>query len=94
MANKQRGEVKISLDRERTLKFTLNTLVDVEERLGHSLSELGDKISIKTMRTLLHAGLKHEDKELTEEAVGELISLDNIGEVQKALTAALGGQKN
>jgi hypothetical protein len=94
MANTQRGQVKIMLDKERTLKFTLNTLVDVEEKLGFSMSELGDKVSIKVMRTLLHAGLKHEDPALTEEMVGEMITLDNIAEVQKALTAALGGSKN
>lgn len=94
MTNTQRGQVKIMLDKERTLKFTLNTLVDVEEKLGFSMSELGDKVSIKVMRTLLHAGLKHEDPALTEEMVGEMITLDNIAEVQKALTAALGGSKN
>jgi type II secretory pathway component PulK len=94
MANTQRGEVKIMLDKERTLKFNLNTLVEVEEKLGFSLAELGDKVSIKVLRTLLHAGLKHEDPELTEEMVGEMITMENIAEVQKALTQALGGAKN
>jgi hypothetical protein len=91
MANIERGEVKIMLDKERTIKFTLNTLIEVEDALGHPLAELGDKISIRAMRTLLTAGLRHEDKELTEEYVGELITMDNMKEVQEALAKAMGG---
>jgi hypothetical protein len=90
MANAN-GEVKIMLDKERSLKFTLNTLIEVEDKLGHSLAELGDNISIRTVRTLLTAGLRHEDKELTEEYVGEYISMENMAEVQEALGDAMGG---
>jgi len=90
MANAN-GVVKIMLDRERTIKFSLNTLIEVEDSLGYSLAELGDNVSIRAMRTLLTAGLRHEDKELTEEIVGEFISMDNMGEVQEALADAMGG---
>ncbi|MHC5291077.1 hypothetical protein CHCC14819_0441 [Bacillus licheniformis] len=90
MANVERGEYKITLDRERTLKFTLNALIEVEEQLGFSLAEIGDKVSIKVMRTLLTAGLKHEDPSITEEFVGNLITMDNMKEVQEALTGAMG----
>ena len=90
MAN-AKGEVKIMLDKERSLKFTLNTLIEVEDKLGHSLAELGDNISIRTVRTLLTAGLRHEDKELTEEFVGEYISMENMAVVQEALGDAMGG---
>lgn len=85
------GVVKIMLDKERTIKFSLNTLIEVEDNLGYSLAELGDNVSIRAMRTLLTAGLRHEDKELTEEIVGEFISMDNMGEVQEALADAMGG---
>lgn len=91
MANIQRGESKIVLDKERTIKFTLNTLIEVEDKLGHSLAEMGEKVSIKAMRTLLTAGLRHEDAELTEEYVGEMITMDNMKEVQDALAIAMGG---
>jgi hypothetical protein len=90
MANAN-GLVKIMLDKERTIKFSLNTLIEVEDNLGYSLAELGDNVSIRAMRTLLTAGLRHEDKELTEEIVGEFISMDNMGEVQEALADAMGG---
>jgi len=94
MANVERGQVTIMLDKERTLKFTLNTLIDVEDALGFSLASLGDNISIRVMRTLLTAGLRHEDKELTEEMVGEYITMDNMEDVQKALASAMGDTKN
>jgi hypothetical protein len=94
MANVERGLVTIMLDKERTLKFTLNTLIEVEDSLGFSLASLGDNISIRVMRTLLTAGLRHEDKELTEEVVGEYITMDNMGEVQEALAKAMGDGKN
>lgn len=91
MANVQRGEAKIMLDRERTIKFNLNTLIEVEDKLGHSLAELGDKITIRAMRTLLTAGLKHEDETITEEFVGSHITMDNMQMVQDALAVAMGG---
>ncbi|MCU4863111.1 hypothetical protein OB981_24045 [Bacillus cereus] len=91
MANVERGEAKITLDKERTIKFTLNTLIEVEDALGHSLADLGDKITIRAMRTMLTAGLRHEDPELTESYVGNLITMDNMGEVQDALGKAMGG---
>lgn len=91
MTNVQRGETTIVLDRERTIKFTLNTLIDVEDVLGFSLAEMGEKVSIRVMRTLLTAGLRHEDAELTEAYVGELITMDNMKEVQDALGKAMGG---
>lgn len=91
MANVERGEAKITLDKERTIKFTLNTLIEVEDALGHSLADLGDKITIRAMRTMLTAGLRHEDPELTEAYVGNLITMDNMGEVQDALGKAMGG---
>jgi len=94
MANAQRGEQTLVLDKERTLKFSLNALVDAEEALGFPISELGDKMSIRAMRALLYAGLKHEDAELTELQVGDLITMENMEEVQVALTNAMGGSKN
>lgn len=90
MANVQRGEHKIVLDKERTIKFDLNTLIDVEDSLGFSMADIGDNVSIKVMRTLLTAGLRHEDEELTERYVGSLITMDNMQEVQEVLGKAMG----
>jgi hypothetical protein len=91
MANVQRGEAKITLDKERVIRFDLNTLIAIEDKLGFSLSEMGDKVSIRTMRTMLTEGLRHEDAEITEEYVGGLITMDNMQSVQEALATAMGG---
>jgi hypothetical protein len=93
MANVQRGEATIMLDKERTIKFDLNSLIEVEEALGYSLSEMGENTSIKSLRTLLTAGLKHEDAEITEHFVGSHITMDNMKEVQDALAIAMGGSE-
>lgn len=83
------NSVKINLDKERTLKYSLNNLIDLEEKLGVPISEIGNaRLSIKNIRSFLHAGLVHEQKDLTEEAVGELITLDNIKEAQEKLVEA------
>lgn len=92
MANVQRGQAKIVLDKERTILFDLNTLIAVEDKLGKPLSELGDKVTIKAMRTLLTEGLRHEEPEITEEYVGSLITMGNMKEVQDALAIAMGSE--
>ncbi|HEF5065822.1 hypothetical protein [Bacillus paramobilis] len=94
MANTQRGQATLTLDKERTLLFDLNALADVEDKLGMSMTEIGEKMSIKVMRTLLTAGLSHEDPELTERQVGAMITMDNIKTVQDALSIAMGSGKN
>ncbi|WP_353856783.1 hypothetical protein [Bacillus sp. Bos-x628] len=91
MANVERGEATINLDKVRTIKFDLNSLIEVEESLGITLAEIGENLSIKAMRTLLTAGLRHEDAELTEHQVGSMITMDNMADVQEALSVAMGG---
>lgn len=91
MVNKERGEVKVVLDKERTLKFTLNSLVFAEEA-GIDIANMGknQQIKLKDLRTLLYAGLMHEDAELTPEHVGEMIEISKIGEISEALNEAFG----
>lgn len=91
MANKKRGEIKITLDKERALKYTLNSLVKLED-LGIDITTLENSAKISDIRAILWVGLIHEDKELTIDDVGELVSLDNIQEVTKAISEAFGSQ--
>ena len=89
MANKERGEVTILLDKERTLKFTLNSLIYIEEQ-GVSLTDLSKNgnVKLKDLRSLLYAGLIHEDDTLIPEQVGNMIELDKIQEISDALNKA------
>ena len=79
------------LDKERTLKFTLNSLVYAED-LGVDIQAMGknESVKLKDLRVLLFAGLMHEDKELTEVAVGDMITMDNMKNITSAMTQAFG----
>lgn len=92
MANKERGEVKVTLDKERVLKFTLNSLVYAEEN-GVEIQSMGKggKVKLKDLRTLLYAGLMHEDENLTPEMVGKLIDVQDLAPVSEALNKAFRG---
>lgn len=89
--NKAKPGVKISLDRERTLRFDLNAMVTFEETTGKSLSEglfRDGKVSSKDLRAMLWACLVHEDDALTEKQVGSWISMSNIVEIASKLNEA------
>lgn len=66
--------VTVELDKARNLRYGINALCTIEELLGKSITTLDlNQISIKDLRTILFAGLVHEDSELTPEKVGALI---------------------
>ena len=81
--------VKITLTDgvERTIKFTLNALAELEDRYGsvdEAFKQL-DNNSIKAVRCILWAGLIHEDPELTEQQVGNLIDIQYMQELMMSL---------
>jgi hypothetical protein len=93
--------VSVELDRARNLRYGMNALVKVEEITGKSISKLDlENLSMKDLRTILFAGLYHEDKALTPEKVGELIDeYSDIGTIAGKLAEAFtiafgGGEKN
>lgn len=89
MANKHRGFVEIGLDKPRRLRYTLNALAEIEDRLGVSLADLGSvKLGIKAVRLILWAGLIHEDADLTVVQVGDLVDFGNFEEVQTKIAQA------
>ncbi|MGD2278204.1 hypothetical protein [Bacillus wiedmannii] len=94
MANKQRGMVDIRLDKKRKLHYNLNALAEIEDALGVKIHEMHTlSLGMKNIRTILWAGLIHEDAELTEETVGSLVDVSNIAEVQtKVQEAFVGGE--
>jgi hypothetical protein len=90
---KQEG-IKVILDKERTLLFDLNTLVDLEEEYGDieaAMKELTSKKAgkMKTIRKFLWLGLKHEEEELTEKQAGALIPFNKLDEMSEKLLEAL-----
>ena len=87
--NKVKPEVKITLDKERTLKLDLNAMVAYEENTGKSLfSFQSGKMTAKDLRSLLWVCLIHEDKDLTVEQVGAFITLENMADVSEKVGQA------
>ena len=76
---------KVFLDKERELKFDLNALEMVEELTGKTLDKATESLNMKTLKALLYSGLIHEDKELTLDYVGALVTVENLKDVSKAL---------
>jgi hypothetical protein len=90
MANKQRGIVEVELGgKVRNLRYTMNALAEIEDRLGVPLSEMENvKMTMKNVRIILHCGLIHEDEELTEKEVGNMVDLENMQYVQERVAEA------
>lgn len=75
---------------ERTIKFTLNAMAELEDRYGsvdEAFRQL-DNNSIKAVRCILWAGLIHEDPDLTEQQVGNLIDIQYMQELMASLGEA------
>lgn len=92
-----RGYVEIELGgKTRTLHFDANAICDLEERMGRGIGAImsEEAAGFYTVRALLWAGLKHEDRGLTLERAGRLLNDYIIGggdqaELGKAIQRAL-----
>jgi len=96
ITNKVRPGVKITLDKERTLKLDLNAMIAFEEATGKKFVDGSfgrGKMSPKDLRAMLWACLIHEDDVLTERQAGSLVTPSNMMEVvvklNKAFEAAM-----
>jgi hypothetical protein len=87
-----KGEVILSDGKVRHLVFDLNAFAELEETYGSIEGAMNqmEKGSIKALRTLLWAGLIHEDETLTQRKVGSLINLTNLPDITKMVSASLG----
>jgi len=87
--NKAKPDVKIQLDKERTIRFDLNAMCNYEDVTGENIfANALEKLSAKEVRAMLWACLLSEDPSLTLEYVGSLITLDNMAEVAEKLNEA------
>lgn len=82
----------------RRLRYDLNAIAEIGERLDINvrLSNLGAdllerELPLKAVRTILWAGLVHEDAELTEQTVGSWVDQDNLAEVMERFFGLFGG---
>lgn len=82
--------VPIQLDRERHLRYSLKTLREMQEALGASTFATG--LDQTAIGRVLWYGLRHEDPDLTVEAVEELVDLESLEDVMAAIVRATGGR--
>lgn len=84
--------VKVMLDKERTLKFDMNALCELEDS-GLGFEEIAEGLmerNFKKIRTILHAVMAHEEDEtFTVKQVGALVNMQNMEKVVSALAEAL-----
>lgn len=74
MSSPFREFMKYEGGRERTLRFDVNALADFEQETGMGFAQLMKQRAIfANARAMLWAGLKHEDRGISIEYVGDLI---------------------
>ena len=74
--------------KERHLKFDLNAIAEIGERLDITIrlqrfaeDLMSTPLPFSALRVILWAGLVHEDPDLTPQQVGAWVDLDNMQEV-------------
>jgi hypothetical protein len=65
--------VLIDADKARNLKFSSNQMIELEDQLGRSVMALDEGLRFADLRTMIHVGLRWEDKDLTLEQTGEIM---------------------
>ena len=80
--------VPIILDKERHLKLTLGAMVKFKQVTGKDLLKGFDTLGSEEVQALLWACLVHEDKTLTLDQVGDMVSLSNIPAIAEAIARA------
>lgn len=78
--------IKIKLDRERSLKYDLNSMCIIDEHGGMDEAKLSSPAGLRLM---LYAGLVHEDPDLTLEQVGAMVDIRQLEEISEAVGKAL-----
>jgi hypothetical protein len=78
--------------RKRSLRFDLNALADFEQEVGMGFAQLMQtKAAFATVRAMVWAGLKHEDRGLTVDRAGTLIGeyVRDGGSIDEILTLCI-----
>lgn len=70
------GPVEIVLDRPRTVRYTFADLKGLQRALGKPMAQVVadmGQLDVVALQHVLYAGLRHEDKRLRLDDVGEMI---------------------
>ncbi len=94
LAKLRKKSVEIAVDEETFyLRYDLNALVVLEDAYDNIEQafnfEENPKGAISKLRKVLYAGLMANHPDMTEKAVGELFTVENLGEFQDAIAKAM-----
>jgi hypothetical protein len=92
-ADKVKPDVTIELaGKSRKLIFNFGTLALIEKELGTNTfsNEFWNNISANAVITILWAGLKKADPEITQEEIGESLNLSEISPIMAKIKEAMG----
>lgn len=85
-----RGTTVTINGKDYTLRFNLNAVAEIGDRLGleirlaHINEDLLERpLPLRAPRTILWAGLLHENKDLTEEEVGDMFDVEDLQEIMQ-----------
>lgn len=89
----------IVMDKVRNLRFGMRAVDFIEKKFNKPIAQVDfDNMTMEEIATVILAGLIHEDKELTEEKVMDIIDeKGNLAEVLKTMGEAmqqLGGKSS
>ncbi len=91
MADKINPVITVMLDKERHLKLTLGAMLAFQEATGKNLldykvtSGMGKKMTLEDLRAMLWSMLRHEDKAITLDEVGDFIDISNMASIAGAI---------
>lgn len=88
---RQSHKVLLMMDKERELKYTLDSFGLLEDKYG-SVDAAFDALGEQKIRDTIYfiwAGLIHEDEALTVEQVGRLIPFSKMGILMEKITEAM-----
>jgi hypothetical protein len=81
-------DIRLTLDKPRTLRITWRSLEALEEQHGLSLDDISKQFrsgsQMKAVRFVVWLGLLHEDPGLTLDGVGDLLDKGNVTEIADA----------
>jgi hypothetical protein len=94
MANPEKGEVDVKAgDKTYRFRLSMNTLCEMEDHFGKSFNEimadLGEKPSMKGLRTIVMFGLRDNEPAPDEKEAGRVIDAVGVTAINEALKTAI-----
>lgn len=88
---RQSERVMIMLDKERELKYTLDSFGELEDKYGSVdvAFEALENQKVRDVAYFIWVGLTHEDEEITPKQVARLIPIGKMGVMMELITKAI-----